>query len=343
MLTTRCPDCRTTFRITSPALHKAAGQVRCGRCGAVFDAFASLTDARRPAQADAHSDVEPPAPETPQEPSPYAVREPLPEDSMPQAAVAQTLQEAPPEPVQESPPEPPTDAPPEPLRQSPAESQQHSPPEPPQEPPAEAAQAAAEEVEEILERAPATPPETWHPVEPARAAPRGWGLAAALAGIVLVLQGVHHFRGRLATVPYVGAHLERVYALAGLPIPADTNPANFTIVDWVAAAQESENSQPGRLEISTGIRNDSNQPMAYPLLSLELTDRWEKVIGARVFTPEEYVGARRAPEAGIPAGATVTAALELVDPGPDAYGFEVDVCVAIDAARMRCKSDAVFE
>jgi predicted Zn finger-like uncharacterized protein len=302
MLTTRCPDCRTTFRITSPALHKAAGQVRCGRCGAVFDAFASLTDARRPAQ---------------------------------------TLHDPPREPVHRSQTAP--DSPPEPRRESPAEPQQAAPPEPQQEPPAGTAPAAAEEIEEILERAPSAPPETWHPVEPVRAAPRGWRLAAALAGIVLVLQGVHHFRGRLATIPYFGPHLERVYAQAGLPIPADTDPANFTIVDWVAAAQESENSQPGRLEISTGIRNDSNQPMAYPLLSLELTDRWEKVIGARVFTPAEYVGAQRVPEAGIPAGATVTAELELVDPGPDAYGFEVDVCVPIDAARMRCKSDAVFE
>src|SRR5690606_27854799 len=34
----------TTFRITPEALGKAAGQVRCGRCACVFDAYTALTE-----------------------------------------------------------------------------------------------------------------------------------------------------------------------------------------------------------------------------------------------------------------------------------------------------------
>src|SRR5690606_27760752 len=41
---TRCPDCNTTFRITPEALGKAAGQVRCGRCACVFDAYTALME-----------------------------------------------------------------------------------------------------------------------------------------------------------------------------------------------------------------------------------------------------------------------------------------------------------
>ena len=44
MLFTRCPDCETTFRITDDALKKANGQVRCGRCASVFNAYAELHD-----------------------------------------------------------------------------------------------------------------------------------------------------------------------------------------------------------------------------------------------------------------------------------------------------------
>lgn len=41
---TRCPNCRTVFRITSEQLDAAAGRVRCGRCRRVFDARETLTE-----------------------------------------------------------------------------------------------------------------------------------------------------------------------------------------------------------------------------------------------------------------------------------------------------------
>ncbi len=52
---TRCPACATAFRVTEPQLSARAGQVRCGRCGALFDALAALSPgpASRPAREDA--------------------------------------------------------------------------------------------------------------------------------------------------------------------------------------------------------------------------------------------------------------------------------------------------
>jgi len=310
MLTTRCPECQTTFRISSTALHQAAGQVRCGRCDAVFDAFESLSDTQRQAKLD--------------------VGESRPEDE--------------PEAPSSEPPSshPPSSQPPlsEPLASAPPVSMLPAP-EPPSEP--EEPRAGAEALPGAPVRAQPAPVETWHPTERAQTESGGWRLAAALAFVVLALQVVHHFRATLAQTPYAGAWLARAYALAGLPIPEDADPADFAIVDWVAAAQDSADSQPNRLEISTSVRNDSGKAVAYPLLSLQLTDRWEKVIGARVFTPEEYLRAPLSRNARIAPGATLSAQLELVDPGPDAYGFEVDICIPVDSQSMRCKSDAVFE
>ena len=40
---TRCPTCATVFRVTEPQHSARAGQVRCGRCGALFDALAALS------------------------------------------------------------------------------------------------------------------------------------------------------------------------------------------------------------------------------------------------------------------------------------------------------------
>src|SRR6185295_11883449 len=40
---TRCPHCGTYFRVLREQLQASSGQVRCGRCQRVFDAFATLT------------------------------------------------------------------------------------------------------------------------------------------------------------------------------------------------------------------------------------------------------------------------------------------------------------
>lgn len=54
---TRCPACATAFRVTELQLRARAGQVRCGRCGALFDALTALSPdpASRPAREDAET------------------------------------------------------------------------------------------------------------------------------------------------------------------------------------------------------------------------------------------------------------------------------------------------
>jgi predicted Zn finger-like uncharacterized protein len=41
----QCPDCLARFRVTAVQLRAAHGTVRCGRCGAAFDALSRLSDA----------------------------------------------------------------------------------------------------------------------------------------------------------------------------------------------------------------------------------------------------------------------------------------------------------
>ncbi len=44
MLITHCPTCLTAFRISQEQIEAREGKVRCGRCGAVFDARATLRE-----------------------------------------------------------------------------------------------------------------------------------------------------------------------------------------------------------------------------------------------------------------------------------------------------------
>lgn len=286
MLTTRCPDCQTTFRVTSVALHKAAGQVRCGQCSGVFSAFDSLTDTQTQIPVDdlllsTMTEVEI---KTPQKDTPDA------ESAAPETLAVDTQAESP---QVAKPAAQPADAAP--------------------------ADAAAEQI-------------PWHPAERAvePESPR-WRIFALAAAAALLLQGIHHFRNALAVAPVIGSAVSAVYSGIGVPIVEAVDPENFAIVNWVATAQDAS------LAISTGVRNTSDTALPYPMLSLELTDRWEETIGARVFTPDEYMSTRLSRNARIRPSTTVTAQLQLVDPGPDAYGFEVDICVAVSATQMRCK------
>src|SRR5712664_2069322 len=59
-LYTRCLHCGTTFRVTTQQLQASSGQVRCGQCKQVFDAFATLT-AQKPQPATPQRETPPPA------------------------------------------------------------------------------------------------------------------------------------------------------------------------------------------------------------------------------------------------------------------------------------------
>ena len=44
---TQCPKCETIFKLSAEVLRAAAGEVRCGRCGEIFNALASLAEEPR--------------------------------------------------------------------------------------------------------------------------------------------------------------------------------------------------------------------------------------------------------------------------------------------------------
>lgn len=104
-MVTTCPHCRTAFRVTAEQLDAHGGDVRCGRCGQVFNARDSLAaetvEALPPglapveAAAEIHEEIEiPPLPEEPPEaPAPNPPATLLPEQESMPAVVAE---EAPP-------------------------------------------------------------------------------------------------------------------------------------------------------------------------------------------------------------------------------------------------------
>jgi predicted Zn finger-like uncharacterized protein len=345
MLFTRCPECATTFRVADEALRKASGQVRCGRCAAVFNALAERveSDAQTPHAAD--DDDQPSAGSSAAQASVEREAQPVePPHEMPSPAARSRVAE-PPEPavansgvgslaeiVAEA----------ERAAETPDDSQPES-----------AASAAtetnpitAEQVEEVLAALGDAPASAgglpWQPLADTRPrASRWWGVAAALALLALGVQVTNHYRAALAGHPVIGPWTQRAYALLGLTVAPDWDVRQYQILDWVANAEPSTSGM-GSLKISARIHNRGPQQQPYPKLQLRLKDRWEKVVASRLFAPEEYLS-RDAPHAPLmAAGETAHAQIEVVDPGPDAYGFELDVCIEVEAKTLTCRADKVF-
>jgi hypothetical protein len=205
---------------------------------------------------------------------------------------------------------------------------------------------SAERVDEVLDTTADTPLLSSEPPwQPLTAAPprvsRWWGFAAVVAVGLLGVQVANHFRATLAGHPTFGPWAQQAYALVGVTVTPHWDVRQYEILDWIATAEPNTRGV-GSLKISARIQNRGPQQQPYPRVQLRLKDRWEKAVGSRLFGPDEYLS-RDAPHARqMAAGETARAEIEVVDPGPDAYGFELDVCIEVEAERLTCRADKVF-
>ena len=350
---TQCSKCETIFKLSADVLRSAGGQVRCGRCGEVFNALARLAEqpsafvvGESPLELEARADriLQSPAGPTP------AKRAPAPEfDELvsPGVEVAR-LQ------VLDSP-----DDVPEADEQSleftlpPGEldrifvTEKRSATRN-----AAAAHAAAGaiglEVSENARRellaATREAEEEESPIPeivllssepaPTRAKPL-WLIGAIALALLLVGQWVHHNREWLAaTTPLRGA-LRALYTKLGDPLPVPANLASYELRQWGVTGDPDAN---GALHVRASILNTAADFQPYPLLRVTLADRFGHHIGTREFEAAEYLGK---PVVGLLApGQRVDATINMLDPGKDAEGFEIDVCLRTADHSLNCADDA---
>ena len=148
-------------------------------------------------------------------------------------------------------------------------------------------------------------------------------------------QVVHAERNQLILNPAIGPLLAQVYSLVGLPLLAPTDLSSYELRQWGAA---SDATQAGRLLLRASIANRANYAQPYPLLRLALQDRFGTTVGVRDIEPVDYLpgtGAGNLLEPGQRADAEV----RIVDPGKDAVGFEMDVCLSMSDG-VHCANEA---
>jgi hypothetical protein len=97
----------------------------------------------------------------------------------------------------------------------------------------------------------------------------------------------------------------------------------------------------GTLRVRASIMNTAPQLQPYPLLRVTLANRFGTRVGARDFEPAEYLGHAVARQ--LAPGERADATLDIMDPGKDAEGFEIDVCIRNADKRIVCSADAAAQ
>lgn len=261
---TRCPGCRTVFRVTPAQLALREGQVRCGHCRTVFDGTANLISVLRTA---------PPSPAD-EGTGPLTVT----------LRVAQALEPAP----AEAPAAAPAPA-------SPAGAEPAPPGSPPIEPRSSGSGTAASSQREEVDYDHRF---AWdRPRRRSRAASALYLVATAALAAGLVAQVLWHYRDAIAAHwPPTRPALASLCAVAGCTIRPLREIAWLSID---ASDLQADAAHKGLLTLNATVRNRANYAVAYPHLELTLTDAEDNVVVRRALAPAEYAGGTADVGAGI--------------------------------------------
>jgi predicted Zn finger-like uncharacterized protein len=343
---TQCSKCETVFRLSAEALRAAGGQVRCGRCGEVFNALARLAEeatafptgessleleTRADAILQSVESVPPvaaPAAREGDEIAHLKVLDTGDEESDLEASLEFTL--------------PPGELDRIFVERAPTALQLLAAsvkPSPAQGPPAALASTQVEPMPtarvsglEVSEDIRQEMLASYQRAElPEINAPRRpqlpfsvWASAAVVLALLLVFQVVH------TNEEWLSVHAPLVNG--GKPAAALSA---YQLRQWGVTGDPGAN---GTLRVRASIMNAAAQLQPYPLLRVTLADRFGTRVGAREFEPAEYLG--KAPARMLAPGERVDATLNILDPGKDAEGFEIDVCVRSAEKKIFCAGDA---
>jgi predicted Zn finger-like uncharacterized protein len=165
-----------------------------------------------------------------------------------------------------------------------------------------------------------------------------WLTAALVLALSLGGQMMHENREWFSTHAPLRGPLHGVYAALGVASPAAADLSYYQLRQWGVTGDPGAS---GTLRVRASILNTASQLQPYPLLRVTLANRFGARIGARDFEPAEYMG--RPIVRMLAPGERADATLDIVDPGKDAEGFEIDVCLRSIGEKILCAGDVAAQ
>lgn len=155
---------------------------------------------------------------------------------------------------------------------------------------------------------------------------------ALLAMLLLTGTWAHSQRGKLLRHPAGEALLGPVYAVLGMEVAPDWNPAEYRAVQWQAVA---DGDRPDDLAVAVDFMNMAAYAQPYPVIRIVLEDRFGRRVGVHDVPPSVYLrdhsrGSRMA------GGGRLQTTVVVRDPGGRADGFRVDFCLELEGRGLVC-------
>jgi predicted Zn finger-like uncharacterized protein len=160
-----------------------------------------------------------------------------------------------------------------------------------------------------------------------------WVAGVAVLGFLFAVQVVHSQRNDLVKSPGIGPVIAGTYAFFGLMLLAPTDLSAYELRQWGAASDPNEAN---RLLLRASIVNRATYAQPFPLLRLVLQDRFGGTLGMRDIGPADYLPGADA-RGLLQPGERADAVIRIVDPGTEAVGFELDICLPAEGG-VRCAS-----
>jgi len=151
--------------------------------------------------------------------------------------------------------------------------------------------------------------------------------------LLLIVQVINAHRESFSQSSVVGRLLENVYSTFGAPIPPRVSPDSWQVSNINVT---SDPDMPGALSITGALAENAGSSVTWPVLRVELLNRYGEPLRARDFAAADYLPVKQAAARAAPGMAT-RFRIDVVDPGPDAVGFQVQPCVDEDGSRV-CNS-----
>ena len=177
------------------------------------------------------------------------------------------------------------------------------------------------------------PVELEHETTPERSVWRTLAWTAGSLVLVLALAGqlAHHYRQDLGRDARLGPPLRAAYGRLGIALPPVSDLESLELRQLGDDAREA-----GRLVVRASLTNRAQFEQPYPLLRLQFEDRFGSLVATRDFEPADYLTDPAQAARPMAPGGQSEAALVLADPGAEAVGYRLDVCLPESATMLRC-------
>jgi predicted Zn finger-like uncharacterized protein len=163
---------------------------------------------------------------------------------------------------------------------------------------------------------------------------RGWLVAATILMLILFGQLLHYNRDSLAAHPKYGSTIRGLYSGLGLALYPDWELKSFEVRGTEAVTGDAEWSA---LNILANVLVVGDQPVGMPVIRVVLHDRWSDPVASGIFEPGEYLNAGAARPRILEPGTTLPIKISVADPGSEARGYVVDICLPRRSTGLQCQ------